>query len=1230
MKFNNKVYQLPFFCFIIIALNSCATFHSQKGKDVNEVISSEIVDKKLDHKFILVGDGGNANTPEAEDNFNFIRENIVNSDENTTVLFLGDNIYPKGLPDSLNPARKTAEEILNKQLDLVKDFKGSTYFIAGNHDWYSKLDGLIDQKEYVADHLKNKKAFMPRKYESIDKIEINDQITLITIDSEWFIQDWNKYNNINKDSEIRNREDFFEEFKSLINKNQNKVTLVAIHHPLFSGGDHGGYFSFREHIFPYKNIPLPVLGSMINYLRKTTGASPADVQYKLYQSLINRLKTIATNQEQVIFISGHEHNLQYIEQAGVKQIISGSASKIGEARAIEPVSFSVGKFGYGVLNVFDDKETELSFYTTENKTENLAFRKSIYKEEPYNTIFPEVLDTNKTTSIYRVEKTKKNGFYRFLFGDHYRSVYGIDVNAPIVNLDTMYGGLKPTISGGGNQSMSLRLEDSDGKEFVMRGVKKNASQFLQTAVFKDIYVKEKLKKTYVLSFIDDFYTTSHPYVPFIMADFADAAKLYHTNPKLFYIPKQNALGKYNESYGDELYMIEERPSSSQIDAPNFGNPIDIVSTQDVLQNIEKDSKYRIDEQMYLRARIFDFLIGDWDRHADQWRWSEFKEDGNTIYRPIGRDRDQAFAKIDGKLLKLIMYSPAMRHMQSFSPKFKRPRWMNKTAFPLDKVFLQNSKLEDWQKTAQEIVASISDEVIINAFSKLPKEVQTKETDQIIEILKERRGNLVDFTEKYYNELMKYGIVAATNKENKLQIQTSKDSVTIDVIHIKKSGEEIVRTLSYDPKITKEIWVYGLDDKDIFEVKGEKSPILLRLIGGKSHDYYDVSSKNRVKIYDYKSEVSTIESGKNTQSILRDNYNLNSYDYRNAPINTFTLLPDLNYNKDNGIMLGFNVSLTSQKFIHHPFTQQHNLRAKVDFATSGGIVEYLGKFKNNSRSWYYQIDVIGTTSNFSQNYFGYGNETGYNKNLFKINYNRVRTTQYHFKPSYNYLGRNGGNFLIGPTFESVKIINTNDRFIDTNLVSDHDNYKAQAFYGLQAKYEFENYNHKSNPSLGLGFLLHYAFRSNMDDFSDNNAAITSKLHVLFPLTYSNLVTFESSFYGKTMIGNGYHFYQAADLGSNTFLRGYRQNRFVGRTAFAQSTNINFKISDWNDGIIPLSYGGFIGYDYGRVWQDHEKSDKWHSSYGGGLWMNVIETITLKVNVFKSSEDVMFTFGLGVGF
>jgi len=79
-------------------------------------------------------------------------------------------------------------------------------------------------------------------------VEVNDKLSIITIDSEWFIQNWDKYPNINEESAIKTREDFFEEFRSLINKNQNKVTVVAIHHPMITNGNHGGYF-LQEIIF---------------------------------------------------------------------------------------------------------------------------------------------------------------------------------------------------------------------------------------------------------------------------------------------------------------------------------------------------------------------------------------------------------------------------------------------------------------------------------------------------------------------------------------------------------------------------------------------------------------------------------------------------------------------------------------------------------------------------------------------------------------------------------------------------------------------------------------------------------------------------------------------------------------------------------------------------------------------------------------------------------------------
>jgi len=91
------------------------------------------------------------------------------------------------------------------------------------------------------------------------------------------------------------------------------------------------------------------------------------------------------------------------------------------------------------------------------------------------------------------------------------------------------------------------------------------------------------------------------------------------------------LGEFNDEYGDELYIIEERVESRHSDLESFGKPHKILSTNDVLQEIHKTGREIVDESSYIRARLFDMLIGDWDRHEDQWRWALYKkEDGSEI------------------------------------------------------------------------------------------------------------------------------------------------------------------------------------------------------------------------------------------------------------------------------------------------------------------------------------------------------------------------------------------------------------------------------------------------------------------------------------------------------------------------------------------------------------------------------------------------------------------------
>src|SRR5690554_7724224 len=90
----------------------------------------------------------------------------------------------------------------------------------------------------------------------------------------------------------------------------------------------------------------------------------------------------------------------------------------------------------------------------------ITFQKTIIEPVIANTDYPAVTATETTASVYPKEATQKSGFYRFLFGDRYRSVLGTKVTVPVVGSSRLHGGLNPLISGGGNQSLPLRWQAS--------------------------------------------------------------------------------------------------------------------------------------------------------------------------------------------------------------------------------------------------------------------------------------------------------------------------------------------------------------------------------------------------------------------------------------------------------------------------------------------------------------------------------------------------------------------------------------------------------------------------------------------------------------------------------------------------------------------------------------------------------------------------------------------------
>jgi hypothetical protein len=1226
---NHFIAKIKNYSLAIIALfivYACATRKPQYGKNVSANETENATDTiKIAHTFFLVGDAGNADEEQAQQTLELLHKKLKKASKKSTLLFLGDNIYPKGFPGDKHPEDKAlAETKLTNQLKLTEGFKGKTIVIPGNHDWYSGIKGLERQADFVTKYLNDKKGFLPRKSCPIENVKIDSTTTLIAVDSEWFLEDWNDHPTINDNCEIKTREAFFEELEGLLNKNQEKTVVLAIHHPLLSNGTHGGQFSLEKQLFPLEQkIPLPIIGSFINLLRKTSGINPQDIQNKQYTIYTKRIKTLLQKQKNVIVVSGHDHNLQYISKENIQQIISGAGSKSEAARAINPYDFSYGGNGYATLTMFKSGDAKVSFYGNENGKEKLLFEREIIKAKEINwaSDIPNKFPETVTTSIYSPKMTQKSAFHRFLFGQHYRKYYSLPIEARTATIDTLKGGLKPIREGGGHQSVSLRMSDPQGREYIMRAMKKSATVFLQSVAFKDQYVVNEFEKTYAEDFLFDFYTTSHPYSSFAIGGMSDQIGLRHTNPILYYIPKQNGLGEFNASFGDQLYMVEERPADNHLDGKNFGKPSNIIGTDDMMLNLHKDEKYTVDEKEYIKARLFDILLGDWDRHSDQWRWAEYKEDGKVIYRPIPRDRDQAFVKYDGALLSLIMNMPPLRHMRTFKGDRINVKWLGREPYPMDLAFLKTAGEKEWVEQAKYIQENLTDADIDVAFKNMPKEVQDETVDEIKAKLKSRKKDLQKYAREYSEVLDKTVMIAGTDKKDKFVLNHNvKKGIEIQVFRIKKEGDELLYTKNVTDAKTKNLWIYGLDDNDVFEVKGtEKSSIKIRLIGGQNNDTYNIENGRKVIVYDFKSKENTYNLDSKTQTQLTDDYEVNAYNYERPKYNVVSGLPNIGYNPDDGVKVGVNVNYTVNNFKQNPYTQRHIFNAFYYFATGGLEFNYAAHFPGLLGKWVIDVESLYTTPNFAMNYFGYGNESQYDDDL-GMDYNRVRIRKFNASGAIRHVGRYGSEFSIQPIFQRMTVEDTENRYINIPGIVNPNVFDSQNYGSLKVKYLFKNSDFAAKPTLGMYFMIAGTWTTNLDDTKKNFPTLESVLGFTHKIDHNGKLILATYLKGKAIFNNNYEFYQGASLGGDTDLRGFRNERFLGNSYFSQSSDLRLSIGKIRKTIVPFTYGILGGFDYGRVWLDGENSKKWHQDYGGGLWLNAINVITARISYFKSPDEI----------
>lgn len=351
---------------------------------------------------------------------------------------------------------------------------------------------------------------------------------------------------------------------------------------------------------------------------------------------------------------------------------------------------------------------------------------------------------------------------QFFVGEHYRDLWTTPIRVPVLNLSTFAGGLTPLRQGGGRQTMSLRLKARDGRQFVFRTVAKDMRNILS----------ETLRKTPVAGIFQDQASSMNPAGALVVDELAHALGVFHARPLLVLAPDDEQLGEFRQAFAGRLGLLEKYPVAGDADAPQTAGADKIVSTRRLFRSLEKDSEDRVSSRSYLTARLLDMLVGDWDRHGDQWRWARCREHGRDVYYPLPRDRDQAFARLDGLFPRIAAIASVQ--VENFTENLGDIQSLMHTGSVVDRRILTDLDKPVWESVAAEVATRLTDEVIDDAVRRLPPPYYELSGAWLAAALKSRRNRLKEAAEIYYHLLSRSVDIRLSDEPEQVEVQRLDD------------------------------------------------------------------------------------------------------------------------------------------------------------------------------------------------------------------------------------------------------------------------------------------------------------------------------------------------------------------------------------------------------------------------------------------------------------------------
>jgi len=798
-----------------------------------------------------------------------------------------------------------------------------------------------------------------------------------------------------------------------------------------------------------------------------------------------------------------------------------------------------------------------------------------------------------------------------LFGSNNRKLWVLPLTLPVADPATEGGGLVPTGAAvTGPDSGVLRFRDGTGGEWQFRPLVRSEPRDLPPLV------PSRANRDVLL----DMVSGKNPAGALVATPLAGAAGVPVIAGRLISLDDSPQLGAFRPSYGGQAGYLLGPLTQPDSASPDQVAPGTVIDTRELIARLVRSTPDRIDGSSVLRQRLFSIFVGDLNPRWPLWRWEAVRDSAGVVWRPLGRFPEMALADWNGAGPRALR--PNLPDLANFGPRYPSQLTGMPAQLTVSRWLIGDLPWPTWDSAAHELQAALTDSVIALAVSRLPPSYSPEFARQLESALRARRDHLPEAARKFHGQLLAHAEVLGPTAGGVIGIdRTGRDTVAIT---FGSAGPRL-----YARKVTQDVRLFlqvGSDTVRVTGIQGKHPSLRIIASGAGGDDLIEVApgAGGGLHLSDPERtfKVEPPGAAQRDRGSYPDPMGTDIWTNRLPRESgvSYRAVPWFEGSSGIGVVLGGGIVRTDWNGSARPYRSRMRLRAGYGTEADKGAVEFTSIFYFASTPLSTSLDLTATGLALVR-FYGYGNETA-----------APGSTSYYRSIQNQYIAATGaalpfGEHAVGSAGLAFKQVET--PFQPGHYISVAQPYGTPLFQqaGLTGGFSWDSRDVKGAPHRGVYFTLDAAWYPIVPDGTGPFGSIGGAISTYWTPTRGSRLTLAMRAAGKVTLGP-YPVHEAAFVGGGTSVRGLPDSRYAGDASAYGNLDLRIRlaravaVTTWDFGILGLA-------DAGRVFLAGQTSKVWHPSFGGGLWLALLDrSLVANINVASGAGQGTFVrFGGG---